>query len=72
MSCATCAACGTTSRCLERLGVTEDEITIVNHWNHAGTGYDNDAERELASAIYQRQREQRKTRHAKEKPPWNC
>jgi len=52
---------------LDRLGVTEDEITIVNHWNHVGTGYDTDAERELAAAIYQRQREQRKTHHATER-----
>jgi len=57
---------------LERLGVTEDEITVVNHWNHAATGYDTDAERELAAAIYERQREQRKVRHVKEEPPWNC
>jgi hypothetical protein len=56
---------------LERLGVTEDEITVVNHWNHVGTGHDSDAERELAVAIYQRHREQRTTRHAKEEPPWN-
>jgi hypothetical protein len=33
---------------------TVRQITIINHWNHAATGYDNDAERELASAIYQR------------------
>ena len=56
---------------LDRLGVTDDEITVVNHWNHAGTGYDTDAERALASAIYQRQREQRKLQHAQEAPPWN-
>ncbi len=57
---------------LDRLGVTENEITIVNHWNHTGTGYDTDAERELAAAVYQRQREQRKARYARENPPWNC
>ncbi len=56
---------------LERLGVTEDEITVINHWNHTDTGYDTDAERELASAIYERQREQRKQQHAQEAPPWN-
>jgi hypothetical protein len=57
---------------LDRFGVTEDEITVVNHWNHVGTGYDTDAERELAAAIYERQREQRKTHHATETPSWNC
>ena len=57
---------------LDRLGVTEDEITVVNHWNHTGTGYDTDAERALASAIYQRRREQHKTHHATETPSWNC
>ena len=56
---------------LDRLGVTEDEITVVNHWNHTGTGYDTDVERELATAIYERQREQCKARHVKEEPPWN-
>jgi hypothetical protein len=56
---------------LDRLGVTEDEITVINHWNHTDTGYDTDAERELASAIYERQREQRKQQHAQEAPPWN-
>jgi len=57
---------------LDRLGVAEDEITVVNHWNHVGTGYDTDAERELAAAIYQRQRERRKLHHAMEAPSWNC
>ncbi len=56
---------------LDRLGVTEDEITVVNHWNHTGTGHDTDAERELAAAIYERQREQRQARHVKEEPRWN-
>jgi len=57
---------------LDRLGVTEDEITVVNHWNHVGIGYDTDAERELAAAIYERQRERRKSHHVTEAPSWNC
>ena len=57
---------------LDRLGVTEDEITVVNHWNHVGTGYGTDAERELAAAIYERQRERCKSHHATEAPSWNC
>ncbi|MBP2474020.1 hypothetical protein JOF53_002892 [Crossiella equi] len=39
---------------LERLGVTEDTVTVVNDWNFLTVGHRDDAERELAAAIAER------------------
>ncbi|WP_040586760.1 replication initiator [Sciscionella marina] len=47
---------------LDALGVTEDDITVINHWEHTGNGYSSPAEQELAEAIGRRQRENRKHR----------
>ncbi|GGM72667.1 plasmid replication initiator protein [Longimycelium tulufanense] len=43
-----------TAEALAELGVTEDQVTVVNHWDFTGIGYRDDAERELASAIAER------------------
>jgi hypothetical protein len=51
---------------LDRLGYTADTVTVVNHWQWTGSGYANDAERELASAISERVRENRRRKYAKE------
>ncbi|WP_377862581.1 replication initiator [Allokutzneria oryzae] len=52
---------------LERLGVTEDQVLVVNHWDFTGIGYADDAERELAAAIGERVREQRKRKYETER-----
>jgi len=39
---------------LDKLGVTEDEVTVVNHWQFVTVGYRDDAERELAAGIAER------------------
>jgi hypothetical protein len=44
---------------LERFGVTDDDIVVINDWRTTGAGYATDAERELAGAIYERVRQQR-------------
>jgi replication initiator protein RepSA len=44
---------------LERLGVTEDTVTVVNSWQFTGIGYRDDAERALAHAIAERQQQNR-------------
>ncbi|MGW4109494.1 replication initiator [Actinosynnema sp. NPDC004786] len=44
---------------LERLGLAAEEVIVVNDWAYAGSGYANDAERELASGIAERLRSQR-------------
>ncbi|MEU5690732.1 replication initiator [Actinosynnema sp. NPDC020468] len=51
---------------LERLGLHEDQVLIVNDWTYAGSGYANDAERELASAVAERLRAQRQRKHVEE------
>ncbi|MEV8443157.1 replication initiator [Actinosynnema sp. NPDC051121] len=51
---------------LERLGLTADEVIVVNDWAYAGSGYANDAERELASGIAERLRAQRQRQYAEE------
>ncbi|RSM80409.1 replication initiation protein [Kibdelosporangium aridum] len=44
---------------LERLGVTEETVTVVNSWIFTGIGYRDDAERALAHAISERQQQNR-------------
>ena len=51
---------------LEQLGLTEDQVIVVNHWEFQGAGYKNDAERELAAGIAQRIRDNRKHKYHKE------
>src|SRR5690606_31815198 len=53
---------------LERLGLTDqaDDITVINHWEFTGSGYRDDAERELAAGIAARIRQDRQTKYAKE------
>ncbi|WP_410600460.1 replication initiator [Amycolatopsis sp. lyj-90] len=54
---------------LEALGTTPDSVTVVNHWNYTGNGHNNPDEREIAEAIYQGKRQQRKDKLAKESQP---
>jgi hypothetical protein len=46
---------------LDRLGVTPDEVVIINDWHFGGVGYLDQAERELADGIGQRLRQHTKT-----------
>ncbi|MBB5153032.1 replication initiator [Saccharopolyspora phatthalungensis] len=52
---------------LAELGVTEESITVVNHWSLVSVGHHTPEERELAAAIAERQREARKHRYATER-----
>ncbi|WP_370876690.1 replication initiator [Amycolatopsis thermophila] len=47
---------------LHALGVEPGSVVVVNHWNYTGNGHADDAERELAEAIYQRKRDNRATK----------
>jgi Replication initiator protein, pSAM2 len=51
---------------LDRIGADPDTVLVVNHWQFTGVGHTNTAQRELAEAIYERQRQQRKHQHEKE------
>jgi hypothetical protein len=51
---------------LDRLGVEPDTVLVVNDWAFTGSGYDNDAERELASAIAERVRADRRRKYEQE------
>jgi hypothetical protein len=51
---------------LERFGVTNDDIVVINDWRTTGAGYATDAARELAGAIYERIRQQRIDRYERE------
>ncbi|WP_037317211.1 replication initiator [Amycolatopsis orientalis] len=51
---------------LEALGTTPDGAIVVNHWNYTGNGHNNPEEREIAEAIYEGKRLQRKDKLAKE------
>ncbi|SDN55075.1 replication initiator [Allokutzneria albata] len=55
------------SEALDRLGVTEDDVTVINHWQFLAVGYADEAERELAAGIAERIREHRKAKHDKER-----
>ncbi|MGO1057057.1 replication initiator [Crossiella sp. CA198] len=50
---------------LAQLGVTEDEVTVINHWDFLAVGHRTDAERELAAGIAERIKTTRQT-HRKE------
>lgn len=51
---------------LDRYGLDPDEVLVVNDWAFTGTGYRNDAERELALGIAERLRTQRQHEYRKE------
>lgn len=51
---------------LDRLGLDPDEVLVVNDWAFTGTGYRDDAERELALGIAERLRTQRQHEYRKE------
>jgi hypothetical protein len=51
---------------LDRLGVEPDSVLVVNDWAYTGSGYHNDAERELASAIAERVRDHRRRKYEQE------
>ncbi|ATE57632.1 replication initiator [Actinosynnema pretiosum] len=53
---------------LTRLDLTAEDVVVVNHWTYIGSGHANDAERELAAAIAERLRAQRKREHTEEEP----
>ncbi|TWP53210.1 replication initiation protein [Lentzea tibetensis] len=51
---------------LDRLGYAPDAVTVVNDWAYTGSGYSTDAERELALAIAEGHKEQRRRRYEQE------
>ncbi|MFC6090571.1 replication initiator [Saccharothrix lopnurensis] len=55
-----------TAEMLDHLGHDPGAVLLVNHWEYTGTGYADDAERELALAIAERTREQRKRKYEQE------
>lgn len=50
----------------ERLELDPAAVVVVNDWQYAGSGYDNDAERELAAGIAERVRAQRLRKYEQE------
>ncbi|CCH35228.1 replication initiator [Actinosynnema sp. NPDC047251] len=54
---------------LERLGLQVESVVVVNDWAFSGSGYANDAERELATALGERLRNQRQRTYAREGEP---
>ncbi len=54
---------------LDTLGATPDSVIVVNHWNYTGNGHNNPDEREIAEAIYEGKRQQRKDKLTKENQP---
>ncbi len=53
---------------LEALDLDPDAVVVVNDWAFTGTGYRNDAERELAAGIADRIRDQRRQQYREETP----
>ncbi|MBK1785578.1 replication initiator [Prauserella cavernicola] len=53
---------------LDRLGLADraETVAVVNHWSFTGSGYRDDAERELAASIAARIRDNRKSKYDKE------
>ncbi|MFD7652924.1 replication initiator [Actinosynnema sp. NPDC059797] len=51
---------------LDHLGLDAESVVVVNDWAYAGSGYANDAERELASGIAERLRAQRQRKYTEE------
>ena len=52
---------------LDRFGVTDDDVIVINDWRVIGQGYADDDERDMAGAIYERIRDQRKAEHEQER-----
>jgi hypothetical protein len=50
----------------DRLGIEPESVLVVNDWAFTGSGYANDAERELASAIAERVRADRRRKYEQE------
>ncbi|SFR00083.1 hypothetical protein SAMN04488564_1011012 [Lentzea waywayandensis] len=50
----------------KRLELDPAAVVFVNNWQYAGSGYDNDAERELAAYIAERVRAQRLRKYVQE------
>ncbi len=51
---------------LDQLGLDAESVIVVNDWTYTGSGYANDAERELASGIAERLRAQRQRQYTEE------
>ncbi|CCH28567.1 replication initiator [Actinosynnema sp. NPDC047251] len=51
---------------LDRLGLDAESVLVVNDWAYAGSGYADDAERELATALGERLRAQRQRNYTEE------
>ncbi|MBQ6643512.1 MAG: replication initiation protein [Saccharopolyspora sp.] len=52
---------------LAELGVIEDSVTVVNHWDMTSVGHRTPEEREIAEGIAQRRRDTRRHRHDSER-----
>ncbi|MCX2732010.1 replication initiation protein [Saccharopolyspora sp. NFXS83] len=52
---------------LDELGVTEDAVTVVNHWDLTSVGHRTPEERDIAEGIAQRRRDTRKHHHTTER-----
>ncbi|GAA3352736.1 hypothetical protein GCM10020366_03520 [Saccharopolyspora gregorii] len=52
---------------LDELGVTEDTVTVVNHWDMTSVGHHTPEERDIAEGIAQRRRDTRKHHHTTER-----
>jgi hypothetical protein len=52
---------------LDRLDLAPETVLVVNDWAYTGSGYHNDAERELASAIAERIRADRRRKYEQER-----
>lgn len=52
---------------LDELGVTDDEVIVVNHWAMTHIGHDSPEEAELAQGIAERHRERRKQKYHHER-----
>ena len=55
-----------TLQALDRMGLDPETVTVVNDWHYTGSGYDSDAERELATAIAEGTRQQRQRKYERE------
>jgi len=54
---------------LEAAGASPDTVLVVNHWKYTGNGYGHQGEREIAEAIYEGKRLQRKQNYTEESRP---
>jgi len=52
---------------LDRFGVTDDDIVVINDWRTTGFGHHTEEERELAAGIYERIRQARIDRYDQER-----